>query len=82
MFDSIELENDHHNIKSLYLRYVKKLEAYRLTELLARKGFHLTKWVSNSPKVFASIPEGQRSESGKGFDQTTVQQRLELSGMS
>jgi len=32
-----------------------------LTEMLAKGGFRLTKWLSNQTEVIASIPEGERS---------------------
>jgi hypothetical protein len=34
-----------------------------LTTLLARGGFHLTKWISNSARVIQSVPEEERSGS-------------------
>ena len=37
----------------------------KLTELLARRGFHLTKWISNHDKVLESISELERSNLGK-----------------
>jgi hypothetical protein len=33
----------------------------QLTELLAKGGFHLTKWTSNSRDVIQAIPEKERS---------------------
>ena len=49
-----------------------------VTQLLARGGFHLTKWVSNSTKVLESIPESERSGSVKNlnFDQPAVERAL------
>jgi hypothetical protein len=49
-----------------------------LTALLARGGFHLTKWISNSAQVIASIPEEERSGPVKdlSFDQPTIQRAL------
>ncbi len=46
-----------------------------LTALLARGGFHLTKWISNSAQVIVSIPEEERSGPVKdlSFDQPTIQ---------
>ena len=32
-------------------------------QLLTNGGFHLTKWVSNSPNVLATIPESERAKS-------------------
>ena len=37
----------------------------KLTEFLARRGFHLTKWISNDDKVLESISELERSNLGK-----------------
>ena len=37
----------------------------RLTELLARRGFHLTKWISNDDKVLESISKLGRSNLGQ-----------------
>ena len=37
----------------------------KLGQLLSNGGFHLTKWVSNSPKVLATIPESERAKSVK-----------------
>ena len=52
-----------------------------LTKLLARGGFHLTKWVSNSAKVIASVPVEERSGSAKdlNFDQPNIQRALGVS---
>ena len=38
-----------------------------LCEILQKGGFHLTKWVSNSTKVVASIPEEESAKSVKGL---------------
>ena len=35
----------------------------QLRELLARGGFHLTKWYSNEREVLATIPESERAKS-------------------
>ena len=40
----------------------------QLRELLARGGFHLTKWISNSQQVIDAIPESERSASIKNLD--------------
>ena len=40
----------------------------QLTELLAKGGFHVTKWTSNSEKVIAAIPEGERAAGVKQCD--------------
>ena len=50
----------------------------KLPELLDMGGFHLHKWVSNSPHVMMSIPEEERSGSIKdlNFDQPTIERAL------
>ena len=35
----------------------------KLGQLPSNGGFHLTKWVSNSPNVLATIPESEREQS-------------------
>ena len=40
----------------------------KLSELLMKGGFHLTKWLCNSPKVLATIPESERASSAKELD--------------
>ena len=49
-----------------------------LTTLLARGGFHLTKWISNSARVIQSVPEEERSGSVKylNYDQPTIQRAI------
>ena len=42
--------------------------ANQLRELLARGGFRLTKWVSNSREVINALPESERSSSVKDLD--------------
>ena len=42
--------------------------AGELREILARGGFRLTKWVSNSKDVLDSIPESERATSTKSID--------------
>ena len=37
----------------------------KLSELLMKGGFHLTKWLCNSPSVLATIPESERASSVK-----------------
>ena len=40
----------------------------KLSELLMKGGFHLTKWLCNSPKVLATIPESEGASSVKELD--------------
>ena len=40
----------------------------KLSELLMKGGFHLTKWLCNSPKVLATIPVSERASSVKELD--------------
>jgi hypothetical protein len=49
-----------------------------LRELLAKGGFRLTKWVSNSSKVVASLPESERAASVKDlcFDKPSIERAL------
>ena len=49
-----------------------------LRELLAKGGFRLTKWVSNSAKVIASLPESERAGSVKDlcFDKPSIERAL------
>ena len=51
---------------------------HNLSKLLARGGFHMTEWVSNSAPVVASVPEEERSGSVKdlNFDQPNIQRAL------
>lgn len=42
--------------------------ASQLTTLLAKGGFHLTKWTSNSREVLASIPQKERAPSVVNID--------------
>ena len=42
--------------------------ARKLRELLARGGFKLTKWLSNSKKVIDSLPESKRASIVKNLD--------------
>ena len=42
--------------------------ARKLRELLARGGFKLTKWLSNSKKVIESLPESERASIVKNLD--------------
>ena len=42
--------------------------ANQLRELLAKGGFRLTKWVSNSREVINSLPESERAASAKDLD--------------
>ena len=54
--------------------------AIDLTKLLARRGFRLTKWVSNSTKVLESIPESERTGSVRNlnFDQPAEERALAM----
>ena len=47
-----------------------------LTELLARRGFHLTKWISNDDKVLESISELERSNLGKFMLDNGVKEKV------
>lgn len=49
-----------------------------LRRLLAKGGFRLTKWVSNSSKVVASVPESERATSVKYlcFDEPSMERAL------
>jgi hypothetical protein len=49
-----------------------------LRELLAKGGFRLTKWVSNSSRVVASLPESERAASVKDicFDKPSIERAL------
>ena len=52
--------------------------ATQLRELLARGGFRLTKWISNSKAVLESLPESERSEQVKdlNLDKSPVERAL------
>ena len=52
--------------------------ADQLRELLARGGFKLTKWLSNSKRVLESLPESERAAKVKGldFDKLPVERAL------
>ena len=52
--------------------------ARQLRELLARGGFKLTKWLSNSRKVIESLPESERAAQVKtiDFDKLPVERAL------
>lgn len=52
--------------------------AQQLRELLARDGFKLTKWLSNSRKVIESLPESERAAQVKtpDFDKLPVERSL------
>ena len=39
-----------------------------LSKLLAKGGFHLTKWISNKREVIESVPESERAASGVDLD--------------
>ena len=48
----------------------------KLTELLARRGFHLTKWISNDDKVLESISELERSNLGQFMLDNGVKEKV------
>ena len=48
----------------------------KLTELLARRGFHLTKWISNDDKVLESISELKRSNLGQFMLNNGVKEKV------
>ena len=49
-----------------------------LRELLAKGGFRLTKWVSNSTRIVASMPESERARSVKDlcFEEPSIERAL------
>ena len=48
----------------------------KLTELLAGRGLHLTKWISNDDKVLKSISELERSNLGKFMLDNGVKEKV------
>ena len=40
---------------------------HNLTKLLERRGFHLTKWITNNEKVLSEIPESERSTKAQQY---------------
>ena len=48
----------------------------KLTELLARRGFYLTKWISNDDKMLESISELERSNLGKFMLDNGVKEKV------
>ena len=52
----------------------------QLRQLLAKGGFRLTKWISNSKEVMTSLPESERAPSVKKLvlDKTMVERALGL----
>ena len=50
----------------------------KLSQLLMKEGFHLTKWLCNSPKVLATIPRSDRAKSVKDLDleETPIERAL------
>ena len=50
-------------LKSVRTREDARTLVSELTELLSRRGFHLTKWMSNDREVLASIPHNERTKS-------------------
>ena len=48
----------------------------KFIELLARRGFHLTKWISNNDKVLESICELERSNLGQFMLNNGVKEKV------
>ena len=48
----------------------------KLTELLAQRSFHLTKWISNDDKVLESISEIERSNLGQFMLDNSVKEKI------
>ena len=48
----------------------------KLTELLARRGFHLTKWISNDDKALESISKLERSNLGQFMLDNGVKEKV------
>ena len=48
----------------------------KFIELLARRGFHLTKWISNNDKVLESISELERSNLGQFMLNNGVKEKV------
>ena len=48
----------------------------KFTELLARRGFHLTKWISNDDKVLKSISEIEKSNLGQFMLDNGVKEKV------
>ena len=73
-FDKQTIETVIHNfyvddcLKSVTLEDAAVRLVNKLRELLARGGFNLTKWVSNSKKVIESVPEASRAAQVKNLD--------------
>ena len=55
---------------------VKEAIKQKLTELLARRGFHLAKWISNDDKVLESISELERSNLAKFMLDNGVKEKV------
>ena len=50
--------------------------AKELHDLLALRGFKLTKWLSNSREVIEPVPESERAHQVKDLDSTSLQLRV------
>ena len=48
----------------------------KLTELLTRRGFHLTKWISKDDKMLESISEIERSNLGQFMLDNGVKEKV------
>ena len=66
-FDPVTIETVQRNF---YVKSEKEAIqlANQLREILAKGGFRLTKWVSNSREVINSLPESERAASAKDLD--------------
>ena len=47
----------------------------RLSELLSKGGFHLTKWLSNMREVLSCVPEEERTSGMREIDNNTFTAR-------
>ena len=77
-FDPQTIETVKRNLKSVGSDDNAIRLARQLRELLARGGFKLTKWLSNSRKVIESLPESERAAQVKtlDFDKLPVERAL------
>ena len=65
-------------LKSVRKRQDARTIVSKLTELLSRGMFHLTKWMSNDREVLASIPQNERAKSviDLGLDELPLERTL------